>query len=68
MKFKDFSSVGTFGFKLHSGSTEDFSYSRISSKEIKAGIYGSSEDSQGGKKPKDKKKDYSQERKNKRGE
>lgn len=44
--------------------------SRISSKEIKAGfsMHNSQEDYQGGKKPKDKKKDYSKERKQKRGE
>jgi hypothetical protein len=68
MKFKDFTSGTNSSFKLHDANGMDFNYSRISSKEIKAGIYGSSEDSQGGKKPKDKKKDYSQERKNKRGE
>lgn len=49
---------------------EESMCSRISSKEIKAGfsMHNSQEDYQGGKKSKDKKKDYSKERKQKRGE
>jgi hypothetical protein len=47
--------------------SDDFS-NRISTKEIKYSNRGNNQDDSNGKKPKDKKKDYSQERKQKRGE
>lgn len=70
-KYKRFSSAeikNSYDMDESGSFNRNNDFNRMSSKEIKFFNSAYNEDSTGGKKPKDKKKDYSKERKQKRGE